>query len=285
VVTEYVGQGDHVTEAKMARLSEERTAQLSLPAMSTILVENHDRVAVITLNDPDRRNTVTAPMNAALIEAVAAAEADDGIGAIVLTGAGRGFCAGAHLDDLLGAQNADELSAIYEGFLAVAHSSLPTIAAVNGSAVGAGMNLALACDMILAGESAKFDSRFHQIAIHSGGGHTWRLRNKTDEQTAKAMVIFGERLTGQQAADAGLAWKCVSDGDLLSTAIAYATTAAAAPKALVAKTKETFSKLDTVESSRQSVDLETTPQFWAMQQPEFKEFVANLKATIAAKKS
>jgi len=253
--------------------------------MSTILVENHDRVAVITLNDPDRRNTVTAPMNAALIEAVAAAEADDGIGAIVLTGAGRGFCAGAHLDDLLGAQNADELSAIYEGFLAVAHSSLPTIAAVNGSAVGAGMNLALACDMILAGESAKFDSRFHQIAIHSGGGHTWRLRNKTDEQTAKAMVIFGERLTGQQAADAGLAWKCVSDVDLLSTAIAYATTAAAAPKALVAKTKETFSKLDTVESSRQSVDLETTPQFWAMQQPEFKEFVANLKATIAAKKS
>jgi len=251
----------------------------------TILVENHDRVAVITLNDPDRRNTVTAPMNAALIEAVAAAEADDGIGAIVLTGAGKGFCAGAHLDDLLGAQNEDELSAIYEGFLAVAHSSLPTIAAVNGAAVGAGMNLALACDMILAGESARFDSRFHQIAIHSGGGHTWRLRNKTDEQTAKAMVIFGERLSGQEAADAGLAWKCFADDELVAAAIDYATTAAAAPKGLVAKTKETFANLDTIESSRQSVDLETVPQFWAMQQPEFKQFVADLKARIAAKKS
>ena len=98
------------------------------------------------------------------------------------------------------------------------------------------------------------------------------------------MVIFGERLSGQQAADAGLAWKCVSDDELLGTAIEYATTAAAAPKALVAKTKETFSKLDTIGVSQESVDLETTPQFWAMQQPEFKEFVANLKATIAAKK-
>ena len=252
--------------------------------MNTILVENHDRVAVITLNDPDRRNTVTAPMNAALIEAVAAAEADDDIGAIVLTGAGRGFCAGAHLDDLLGAQSAEELADIYTGFLAVAHSSLPTIAAVNGSAVGAGMNLALACDMILAGESAKFDSRFHQIAIHSGGGHTWRLRNKTDEQTAKAMVIFGERLSGPEAAEAGLAWKCVPDDELIAAAIDYATTAAAAPKALVAKTKETFANLDTIATSQESVDLETAPQFWAMQQPEFKEFIANLKAAIAAKK-
>jgi len=250
----------------------------------SILVENHDRVAVITLNDPDRRNTVTAEMNAALIEAVATAEADDAIGALVITGAGTAFCAGAHLDDLLGAQNEQELSAIYSGFLAFAHSSLPTIAAVNGAAVGAGMNLALAADMILAGESAKFDSRFHQIAIHSGGGHTWRLRNKTDEQTAKAMVLFGERLSGPDAAAAGLAWKCVADEELLDTAMAYATTAAAAPKGLVAKTKETFGNLDTVQVSQESVDLETGPQFWAMQQPEFKEFVANLKARIAAKK-
>ena len=250
----------------------------------TILVENHDRVAVITLNDPDRRNTVTSPMNAALIEAVAEAEANDDIGALIITGAGRAFCAGAHLDDLLGAQNADELAAIYTGFLAVAHSSLPTIAAVNGAAVGAGMNLALASDMIVAGESARFDSRFHQIAIHSGGGHTWRLRNRTDEQTAKAMVLFGEQLSGPQAAEAGLAWKCVSDDELMSTSLELAATAAAAPKALVAKTKDTFSKLDTIGLSQEAVDLETGPQFWAMQQPEFKEFIANLKARIAAKK-
>jgi len=253
-------------------------------AAMTILVENHDRVAVLTLNDPDRRNTVTAPMNEAMVQAVAEAEANDDIGALVVTGAGTAFCAGGHLDDLLNAKNHDELAAIYEGFLAVAHSSLPTIAAVNGPAVGAGMNLALASDMIVAGESARFDSRFHQIAIHSGGGHTWRLRNRTDEQTAKAMVLFGERLSGAEAAAAGLAWKCVADDELLTTAINYGATAAAAPKGLVAKTKETFSKLDTIELSTDAVDLETAPQFWAMQQPEFKEFVANLKARIAAKK-
>ena len=250
----------------------------------TVLVETHDRVVVVTLNDPDRRNTVTAPMNAALVEAVHTAEADDGVGALVVTGSGSAFCAGGHLDDLLGAQNHEELSAIYEGFLAVAHSSLATIAAVNGPAVGAGMNLALACDMILAGESARFDSRFHQIAIHSGGGHTWRLRDKTDLQTAKAMVLFGERLSGPEAAAAGLAWKCVPDDQLLEAAIAYGATAAAAPKGLVAKTKETFASLSAVKSSQEAVDLETAPQFWAMQQPEFKDFVSNLKARIASKK-
>ncbi len=250
----------------------------------TLLVEARDRVLVMTLNDPDRRNTVSAAMNDAMVKAVDAAEADDAIGAIVLTGAGSAFCAGGHLDDLLGARNHDELAEIYTGFLRVANSSLPTVAAVNGAAVGAGMNLALACDLVVAGESARFDSRFHQIAIHSGGGHTWRLRNKTSEQTAKAMVMFGERLSGEQAATAGLAWKCVPDAELINVAVAYATTAAAAPKGLVARTKETFSRLDEIQNSEQAVELEIEPQFWAMQQPAFAEFVANLKARIAAKK-
>lgn len=249
----------------------------------SILVETHDRVAVITLNDPDRRNTVTSEMNDAMIEAVAQAEADDGIGALVLTGAGTAFCAGALLDDLLGAGSEDELSSIYRGFLAVAHSSLPTIAAVNGAAVGAGMNLALAADMILAGESARFDSRFHQIAIHSGGGHTWRLANITNLQTAKAMVLFGERLNGQQAADVGIAYKCVADDELLNVAIEYAQKAAAAPKGLVAKTKATFDALAGVEGSQEAVELETAPQFWAMQQDEFKQWVSDLKARISSK--
>ena len=98
------------------------------------------------------------------------------------------------------------------------------------------------------------------------------------------MVLFGERLTGSEAAAAGLAWKCVADDQLLETAIAYGATAAAAPKGLVAKTKETFANLGGVMSSRDAVELETAPQFWAMQQPEFKDFVSNLKARIAAKK-
>lgn len=249
----------------------------------SILLEQRDRVMIITLNEPDRRNSVSSDMNDAMIEAVAAAEADDGVGALVLTGAGTAFCAGAVLDDLLGARDEGELREIYSGFLAVAHSSLPSIAAVNGAAVGAGMNLALAADLIIAGESARFDSRFHQIAIHSGGGHTWRLANITNLQTAKAMVLFGERLNGQQAAEVGLAYKCVADEELLEVAVGYATTAAAAPKGLVAKTKATFGALAQVQGSDQAVDLETGPQFWAMQQEEFKQWVTDLKARISSK--
>lgn len=247
----------------------------------TVLIETKDRVMRITLNDPGRRNTVTAEMNEALVTAVAEAEADSSVGAIVITGAGRAFCAGGHLDDLLSATSQEELAEIYEGFLAVANSSVPTVAAVNGPAVGAGMNLLLACDLVIAAESAMFDSRFHQIAIHSGGGHIWRLANLTNVQTAKAMVLFGQRFSGLEAAEVGLAWKCVPNDDLLPEAHKFASIAAGTPKGLNAKTKDTFNALATVDSGDQAVQLEVGPQFWSMQQPEFALFVKNLKAAIA----
>jgi len=97
------------------------------------------------------------------------------------------------------------------------------------------------------------------------------------------MVLFGERLNGTQAAEAGIAWKCVPDDELLNVAIEYAQKAAAAPKGLVARTKQTFASLASVEGSQQAVDLETTPQFWAMQQQEFKDWVTDLKARISSK--
>ena len=161
--------------------------------MSVLRIERRDRVAILTFDDPDRRNVVSDEMNDELLAAFDELEADEGIGAVVVTGAGRAFCAGAVLDDLLEAGEGDAdgaLPDIYRGFLRVAHTPLPTVAAVNGTAVGAGMNMVLACDLVVAGRSAKFDSRFLTIGIHPGGGHTWRLRNITDLQTAKAMVLF-----------------------------------------------------------------------------------------------
>ena len=174
--------------------------------MSLITTEVRGRVGLITLNDPDKRNAITLAMNDEIGSVLDAWEADEAIGAVVLTGAGRGFCAGADLDDLMAGSNAEEMKAIYEGFLRIAHTPLPTIAAVNGAAVGAGMNMVLACDLVLAGrEYAKFDSRFLQIGIHPGGGHTWRLRQIAGRSTTMAMVMFNQILRAERAKEVGLA--------------------------------------------------------------------------------
>ena len=125
-------------------------------------------VATLTLNDPDKRNAINLQMNDEICETLDELEASEEVGSLVVTGAGKAFCAGADLGDLLAARERDNIQDIYRGFLRIADSTLPTIAAVNGAAVGAGMNMALACDMILAGESARFDSRFLEIGIHPG---------------------------------------------------------------------------------------------------------------------
>ncbi len=170
-----------------------------------------DGIATLTLSDPERRNAINLQMCTELVDTIEELENSGDARVVILTGAPPAFCAGADLNDLLLARERDNIHEIYRGFLRIAHSPLPTIAAVNGAAVGAGMNMALACDVIVAAESARFDSRFLQIGIHPGGGHTWRLRDKTDDQTTRAMVLFGERLDGRRAAEVGLAWKCVAD--------------------------------------------------------------------------
>ena len=131
-----------------------------------------DRVAVLTLSHPARRNALNIALSGLLEEAVHAAEADEGVGAVVVTGEDPAFCAGGDLAELATAGPA-QLKTVYAGFLALAQCPLPTIAAVNGAAVGAGLNLALAADLRLAGPRASFDSRFLQLGLHPGGGYTW----------------------------------------------------------------------------------------------------------------
>jgi enoyl-CoA hydratase len=250
--------------------------------MAEVLTDITDGVAVVTLDAPDRRNALTLPMVDEIVGVLDEVEADASVGAIVVTGTAPAFCAGADLTHLGGGQR-EGLLGIYEGFLRFGRSQLPTIAAVNGAAVGAGVNLALVCDVTLAAESARFDTRFLNLGIHPGGGHTWMLQRRVGPQAAAAMVLFGRILDGRQAEQAGLAWSCVPDADLLATAREMAAAAAGAPRELVGRMKTTLADMWSVETHPAAVERELDPQVWSINQPAFQEKLAALRSRITSR--
>lgn len=249
--------------------------------MTSIRTEVRGRVAVLTLDAPQRRNALDLDMCDEIAAALDAWEADEGIGALVVTGSPPAFCAGADLSHL-GSSTRDGLLAIYEGFLRVARSPLPTIAAVNGAAVGAGMNLALACDVRLAGRSARFDTRFLQLGIHPGGGHTWMLRRIAGPEAAAAMVLFGEVLDGAEAERVGLVWRCVGDDELVDRAVEMAARAADGPPELVSRIRTTLGAVAGVERHDVAVELELEAQVWSVEQPAFAERLAALRSKVSS---
>ena len=249
--------------------------------MPEVITEISGGVAVVTLAAPDRRNALTLPMVDEIEAAVDAIEADPGVRAIVVTGAAPAFCAGADLSHL-GSSQREGLLRIYEGFLRLGRSPLPSIAAVNGPAVGAGMNLALVCDVIVAGESARFDTRFLQLGLHPGGGHTWMLQRRVGSQTATAMVLFGEVLDGAEAAARGLAWACVPDAELLATCRDLAAAAAAAPREVVERIRSTMVDVRSISTHVEAVERELEPQVWTIAQPAFQEKLAAMQRRISS---
>lgn len=230
-----------------------------------------DRVALITVNDPERRNAVTAAMSAQLRAAVQRAEADPDVHAVVVTGAGKAFCAGADLS-ALGVAAEQGLLDLYDGFMAVGSCRLPTIAAVNGAAVGAGLNLALAADVRIVGPAAIFDSRFQKLGLHPGGGATWMLQRAVGPQVARAALLFGMRFDAAAAVRHGLALS-VSD-DPVAAALELAAGPAAAPREVVLATKATMratvspGSVD-VEQHEFAMRTELGPQATSAQSPEF----------------
>lgn len=251
------------------------------PAKREVRSERHGRVAVITVSDPSRRNAMALDLAEQLVDAVAAAEADEEVGAIVVTGQEPGFCAGADLGQLGDSKEAG-LRRIYRGFLAVAECTLPTIAAVNGAAVGAGMNLALACDVRIAGPRARFDSRFMQLGIHPGGGYTWMAQRALGAQGAYAVTLFGEILDADEAERTGLAWRSVPDP--LTTAIELAGRAADAPRDLAITTKRTLGVTAGLATQVAAVEVEIRSQVASLDSPAFAERLAALKQKVSAKK-
>lgn len=207
-----------------------------------IVVGRQGVVGVITLDHPTRRNAVSVAMAAELASAVDALEADQSINAIVVTGAGQSFCAGGDLNDLIAARDGDaaRLKDIYRGFVRLLECRLPTIAAVNGPAVGAGFNLALACDVRIASTDAYFDTRFLGIGLHPGGGHTWMLTRAVGAASAARLLLFASRIDGAEAERIGLVERCVAFEDLLATAVELASRAGALPRQLLMETKQTL---------------------------------------------
>src|SRR5271155_2865918 len=215
------------------------TARLRRCPMSQsdlVLFSSDNHVALITVNDPERRNAVTGEMSKQLRAAVERAEADPGVHAVVVTGAGQAFCAGADLS-ALGSAAEEGLLRLYDGFMAVGKCALPTIAAVNGPAVGAGLNLALAADVRIAGPNALFDTRFQKLGIHPGGGVTWMLQRAVGPQVARAALLFGMRFDAESAVRHGLALSIADDP--VAAALELAAGPAAAPREVVLATKAT----------------------------------------------
>lgn len=249
--------------------------------MDEVRLDNRGGVAVITLDAPARRNALTLPMAARLAELVAACEADETVGAVVITGAPPAFCAGADLT-ALGEAREQGLRDIYQGFLAVASCSLPTIAAVGGAAVGAGLNLALACDVRLVGPKARFDARFLQLGIHPGGGMTWMLQRLAGPQTATAMTLLGQIPDAEEAVRLGIALRAV-DGDqaaLEEAAVALAAPAADAPRELVLSTKRSMRATAGPVGHAEAIEIELAAQLASMATPRFAELLAAMKARI-----
>jgi len=246
--------------------------------MAEVLLEYDESVAVITINDPERRNALTIDLSQELADKVE--EAEQNANALIITGAPPAFCAGADLTQL-GNSKDEGLKKIYKGFLAVADAKIPTIAAVNGAAVGAGLNLALAADVRIAGPKARFDARFLQLGIHPGGGMTWMLQRITNRQTATAMTLFGQILDADQAVAQGLAYARAEDP--LAVAKELARASAEAPGELVRTIKATMRLTDVLDDHAEAVKIELTPQVTSIDTPEFAARLAAMKARISGR--
>lgn len=210
----------------------------------TILAQDHGKWVEITLNRPDRLNSFNDEMHLALRAAIEAAR-DKGARAILLTGAGRGFCAGQDLGDRDPSKmdGPPDLGLTVRTFYAplvrlIRSLNFPVICAVNGVAAGAGANIALACDVVLAAENAKFIQSFSKVGLIPDTGGSWHLPRLLGEARAKGLAFTAEPLTAQKAEDWGLIWKALPNGDLMSEARALAERLANGPTLGLGLTKQ-----------------------------------------------
>ncbi|MFC8511831.1 enoyl-CoA hydratase-related protein [Streptomyces sp. NPDC057257] len=246
-------------------------------------VEHRGGIAQVVLSDPQRRNVLSGPMIDALLDAYDHAEADPGIRCVVLAAHGPAFCAGAELEVLEKSAAGDfsGIERVYRAFLRVAESALPTIAVVDGPAVGAGFNLALACDLRTASAGAVFDSRFTALRLLPGGGHVWLLERAVGRQAATAMALFGERIGADDAHRLGLVWSVsATPEDALEQARALAGRVAGVEREFVTTLVGSLRDAASVGSHDLAVTGERYTQRWSVTRPDFLSGVRNMRARV-----
>lgn len=182
-----------------------------------VRLEQVGNVRHLVLDAPERRNALDMPMLAEISAAIDDVIDDADARALVVSGEGKAFCAGANLDSLFGDTSRpafalrDDLKKVYGSFLKLGDLKIPTISAVNGAAVGAGVNIALACDVVIAGPRAKFGITFADIGLHPGGGCSWFLVQKLGKARALDVILNAEIIDGETAMEIGLATKLADD--------------------------------------------------------------------------
>jgi 2-(1,2-epoxy-1,2-dihydrophenyl)acetyl-CoA isomerase len=202
-----------------------------------VKAEIEDGVGIITLNDPATLNSASLALMETLSKAFSALVIDPQVRAILLTGEGRGFCSGANLagDRVIepGARPNQAVARVYNPFMSMMRASpKPLVAAVNGAAAGIGASFALACDLIVAAESAYFLQAFRRVGLVPDGGATYMLPRLVGKARAMELVLLGDKLPARTALDWGLINRCVPDAELMPTALGLARQLAAGPYAL-----------------------------------------------------
>ena len=249
----------------------------------TILFDVSAGIARLTFNRPERLNSFNSAMHEEVRAALATVKTA-GARVLVITGEGRGFCAGQDLNDRAVASGgaAPDLAASIEKYykpliLALRELPLPVIAAVNGVAAGAGANIALACDLVIAARSASFVQAFAKLGLVPDSGGTWFLPRLVGSARALGLALLGEKLSAEQAAAWGLIWRCVEDAELAPVVESLALQLAAAPTRGLARTKQAIYE-GMNRSLREQLDIERDYQGELGRSADYAEGVAAFTA-------
>ena len=246
----------------------------------TILFQTQSCIARLTLNRPERLNSFDTQMHEEVRNALSQIEQDQNVRVMVLSGAGRGFCAGQDLSDLDVTANdgSIDLGASIEKYYAplvlrLRSLRMPIVCAVNGVAAGAGANLALACDIVIAKKSASFIQSFCKLGLVPDTGGTYALPRLVGTARAMGLALLGDKLSAEQAADWGMIWQCVDDADFDSVIDKIAEYLAAAPTQALARTKEAI-----LSSGLRTLEEQLDHERWTMRDlgrtSDYKEGVA-----------
>jgi len=249
-----------------------------------ILVETIGAVRKLTLNRPASLNSFTSAMHRELRPALDAAADDSSVRCLVITGAGRGFCAGQDLNDPeVGSNVGAVVERIYKPLaLRIASMPIPVIASVNGVAAGAGANFALGCDLVIAAKSASFIQAFSKIGLIPDCGGTWLLPRLVGRARAIGLAMTGDKLSAEEAERMGLIWRCVDDAALADQTMALAQQLAAMPVKALAATRRVIDEAMMVDYAT-ALSIEARVQNDMGARADFREGVAAFLEKRAAK--